>query len=128
VGIGKLKKKIERPTAEEKIRALLSRYGSRLLGLLLLVMLVHDIFGTHGFLAMRRTQNESKKVKTDLEKLNKENAALEQESKDLKSDPRLIEKIARDDLGLARPGEIIIRIPQGAEEPQQQGQTPTAKP
>jgi cell division protein FtsB len=45
--------------------------------------------------------------------LSKENAALAQEVKDLNTDPRLIEKIARDDLGLARPGEIIIRIPQG---------------
>jgi cell division protein FtsB len=76
-------------------------------------MIVHDVFGTHGFLAMRRTQSEIKKVKADLDQLNKENEALEQEVRDLKSDPRLIEKIARDDLGLARPGEIIIRIPQG---------------
>ncbi|MGC1416078.1 MAG: septum formation initiator family protein [Candidatus Acidiferrum sp.] len=128
MGIGKLKPKLEKATAEEKIRTLLRQYGSGLLGLLLLVTFVHDIFGTHGFLAMRRTQNEIKKVKADLEKLNKQNAALEQESKDLKSDPRLIEKIARDDLGLARPGEIIIRIPQEAEQAQPQGQVPAAKP
>lgn len=128
MGIGKLKRKLEKATAEEKIRALMRQYGSRLLGLLLLVMFVHDIFGTHGFLAMRRTQNEIKRVQADLEKLNKENAALEQESKDLKSDPRLIEKIARDDLGLARPGEIIIRIPQDAEQEQERGQVPAVKP
>jgi cell division protein FtsL len=128
VGIGKLKKKLKKETAEEKIRTLMKQYGSGLMGLLLLVMFVHDIFGTHGFLAMRRTQNEIRKVKADLEQLSKENAALEQETKDLKSDPRLIEKIARDDLGLARPGEIIIRIPQGAEQAPQQGQFPAAKP
>lgn len=116
MGIGKLKKKIEKETAEERIRALLKQYGSVMLGLLVLVMFVHDIFGTHGFLAMRRTQNEIRKVKADLDQLSKENAALEQESKDLKSDPRLIEKIARDDLGLARPGETIIRIPQERQE------------
>ncbi|HTQ60699.1 MAG TPA: septum formation initiator family protein [Candidatus Solibacter sp.] len=116
MGIGKLKKKIEKETAEERIRALLKQYGSVMLGLLVLVMFVHDIFGTHGFLAMRRTQNEIRKVKGDLDQLSKENAALEQESKDLKSDPRLIEKIARDDLGLARPGETIIRIPQERQE------------
>jgi len=113
VGIGKLKKKTEKPSTEEKIRGLMHHYGPGLIGLLVLVMMVHDIFGTHGFLAMRRTENEIKKVKADLEALSKENAALAQEVKDLNSDPRLIEKIARDDLGLARPGEIIIRIPQG---------------
>jgi cell division protein FtsB len=123
VGIGKLKKKIAKVSAEEKIRSLVRQYGRGLLGLLVLVMIVHDVFGTHGFLAMRRTQNEIKKVKADLEALSKENAVLEQEVKDLNSDPRLIEKIARDDLGLARPGEIIIRIPAG----QQLEQNPAVK-
>jgi cell division protein FtsL len=113
VGIGKLRKKRENVTAEEKIRSLVRPYGRGLLGLLVLVMMVHDVFGTHGFLAMRRTQNEIRKVKANLDALSKENAALAQEVKDLNTDPRLIEKIARDDLGLARPGEIIIRIPQG---------------
>ena len=112
MGIGKLKK-IEKVSVEDKIWSLMQQYGRGLLGLLVLVMIVHDVFGTHGFLAMRRTQNEITKVKTELEQLSKENAALAQEVKDLNSDPRLIEKIARDDLGLARPGEIIIRIPQG---------------
>lgn len=123
MGIGKLKKKIARVSAEEKLRTLMRQYGRGLLGLLVLVMIVHDVFGTHGFLAMRRTQNEIKKVKADLDALSKENAVLEQEVKDLNSDPRLIEKIARDDLGLARPGEIIIRIPAG----QQLEQNPAVK-
>jgi cell division protein FtsL len=113
VGIGKLKKKRESVPAEEKLRSLVRQYGRGLLGLLVLVMMVHDVFGTHGFLAMRRTQNEIRKVKANLDALSKENAALAREVKDLNTDPRLIEKIARDDLGLARPGEIIIRIPQG---------------
>ena len=123
VGTGKLKKKLKDVPAEEKIRSLMRQYGRGLLGLLVLVMIVHDVFGTHGFLAMRRTQNEIRKVKADIEALSKENAALAQEVKDLNSDPRLIEKIARDDLGLARPGEIIIRIPQD----QQLEQSPAVK-
>lgn len=123
MGIGKLKKKLKDVPAEEKIRSLMRQYGRGLLGSLVLVMIVHDVFGTHGFLAMRRTQNEIRKVKADIEALSKENAALAQEVKDLNSDPRLIEKIARDDLGLARPGEIIIRIPQD----QQLEQSPAVK-
>lgn len=123
MGIGKLKKKLKKLSAEEKLRSLLQHYGRGLLGLLIAVMIVHDVFGTHGFLAMRRTQSEIRKVKADLDQLSKENATLEQEVKDLKTDPRLIEKIARDDLGLARPGEIIIRIPQE----QQREQNPAVK-
>jgi len=124
VGIGKVKKKLKNVPVEEKIRSLMRQYGRGLLGLLMLVMIVHDVFGTHGFLAMRRTQDEIRKVKANLDALSRENAALEQEVKDLNSDPRLIEKIARDDLGLARPGEIIIRIPAG----QQLEQNSVVKP
>lgn len=116
MGIGAVKKKparIAKPTREERLRAFLSRHGRSLLGLLVAVMVVHDLFGTHGFLAMRRTRNEIDKVKADITQLSKENADLEQQVKDLKTDPKLIEKIARDDLGLARRGEHIIRLPQG---------------
>jgi cell division protein FtsL len=123
VGIGRLKKKLQKSPVEEKMRSLMQQYGRGLLGLLVLVMIVHDVFGTHGFLAMRRTESEIRKVKADLDVLSEENAELAQEVKDLNSDPRLIEKIARDDLGLAKPGEFIIRIPQG----QQLEQSPAVK-
>lgn len=116
MGIGKLKKKpkkVPKASFEERLRVLMQQHGRAILGLLIAVMIVHDVFGAHGFLAMRRTQSEIRKVKADIDKLSKENEALEQEVKDLKSDPKMIEKIARDDLGLARPGEVIIRIPQG---------------
>jgi cell division protein FtsL len=104
--------------ANEKIRSMLRQYGRALIGLLVLVLLVHDIFGTHGFLAMRRTQSEIKKVQAGLEQLNKENLDLAQEVKELKTDPRKIENIAREELGLARPGEVIIKIPLSQQLPQ----------
>lgn len=104
--------KLKKADAGEGVAAFLRQYGATLLGLLLLALVVHDIFGTHGYLAMRRTQQEIKKVKADIEQLNKENIQLSDEVKDLKTDPRKIEKIARDELGLAKPGEVIIKIPQ----------------
>lgn len=104
--------------ASEKIRSLLRQYGRILLGLLVLVLVVHDIFGTHGYLAMRRTQREIRKVQAGLDQLNKENFQLQQEVRELKTDPHKIEKIARDELGLARPGEVIIKIPQSQQLPQ----------
>lgn len=106
-------------SASEKIRPLLRQYGRALLGLLVVVLLVHDIFGAHGYLAMRRTQEEIKKVNADLDQLNKENLQLEQEVRELKTDPRKIERIARDELGLAKPGEVIIKIPQSQQLPQE---------
>jgi cell division protein FtsL len=113
----KSKTKAEKPT-------FFHQYGRGLLGLFVLALLVHDVFGTHGFLAMRRTRNEIGKVQKEIERLNKENRQLADEVKALKTDPRYIEKIAREDLGLAKDGEVIIKIPQG----QLPGQNPAAKP
>jgi cell division protein FtsB len=111
-------RKLKPVNVSEKAGTILRQYAGVLLGLLVLVLVVHDIFGTHGYLAMRRTQQEIKKVQADLQQLNKENLQLEEEVRDLKSDPHKIEKIARDELGLARPGEVIIKIPQSQQLPQ----------
>ncbi len=125
MGSAKLKNtKQKKADAKERLGALLRQYGSTLLGLLLLALLVHDIFGAHGYLAMRRTQQEINKVKAGIQQLNKENLQLEDEVKELKSDPHKIEKIARDELGLARPGEVIIKIPQSQQLPQASSSKP----
>ena len=111
--------KLKKVNSNEKIQPLLRQYGRALLGLLVVVLVVHDIFGAHGYLAMRRTQEEIRKVNADLDQLNKENLQLEQEVRELKTDPHKIEKIARDELGLAKPGEVIIKIPQSQQLPQE---------
>jgi cell division protein FtsB len=102
----------------------LEHHGRMLIGLFVLVLIVHDIFGTHGFIAMRRTQNEIEKVRRDIDRLNSENAELGEQVKALKTDPHLIEKIAREELQQAKPGEVIIRIPQAQQPPR----APSAKP
>ena len=116
--------RLKKTNANETIQPLLRHYGRALLGLLVVVLVVHDIFGAHGYLAMRRTQQEIKKVNADLDQLNMENSQLEQEVRELKTDPHAIEKIARDELGLAKPHEVIIKIPQS----QQILQDSTRKP
>src|ERR1700676_4433131 len=108
---------------DEKTGSML-RHGPALLVLFVAVLFVHDIFGAHGYLSMRRTQDGIKRVRAEIEQLNKENAALEQVVKDLKTDPRAIEKIAREELILAKPGEIIIKIPQSQLLPQALAEKP----
>ena len=120
MGIAKLKK----ADTNETVAAFLRQYGGALLGLLLFALVVHDIFGAHGYLAMRRTQQEIKKVNADIKRLNKDNVQLQEEVKELKSDPRKIEKIARDELGLAKPGEVIIKIPQSQQLPPDPAEKP----
>ena len=96
---------------EEQSKKYLHNYGRHVLVIVVVFLFVHDMFGTHGFLAMHRKQQEIRKVSAELARLNKENALLEEDIADLKTDPQTIRKIAREELGLAQPGEIIIKLP-----------------
>ena len=116
--------KLKRMDIEKAFPAFLEQHSRTILGLFVLALVVHDIFGAHGFIAMRRTQNEIERVREQIDRLNSENIQLSQQVRALKTDPRLIEKIAREELQQAKPGEIIIRIPQS----QQPAPDPPAKP
>lgn len=99
-------------SVENQISDVLKQHGRTILGLFVLALVVHDIFGTHGFIAMRHTQIEIQKVRKDIDRLNSENVQLSDEVKALKTDPHAIEKIAREELQRAKQGEVIIRVPQ----------------
>ncbi len=108
---------------QNKLAALWSQYGRSVLVLCVFALFLHDIFGTHGYLALRRTKLEIERVQSDINRLNRENLDLSDEVKSLKTDPHKIESIARDELGLARPNEVIIKIPQS-----QQRKSDASKP
>jgi cell division protein FtsB len=88
-----------------------ARNARALLLLALAALCVHDIFGAHGFIAMRRTAREIDDARDEISKLDDENKALADQVGALKSDPRIIERIAREEMGLARPGEMIFKVP-----------------
>ena len=92
----------------------LRQNARQILGLALFALLVHDVFGPHGFIAMRRTQKEIDQIREQIVKLNDENKSLSEQVTSLKSDPKSIERIAREEMGLARPGEMIFKIPDAA--------------
>jgi cell division protein FtsB len=81
------------------------------------LLLLQDIFGTHGVLAMRRSQAEARKIQQEITQLDRENKKLQDHVKDLKTDPSTMECIAREDFGLARPGELIFKTHPRATDP-----------
>jgi cell division protein FtsB len=81
------------------------------------LLLLQDIFGTHGVLAMRRSQAEARKIQQEITQLDAENKKLQDHVKDLKTDPSTMECIAREDFGLARPGELIFKTQPRAADP-----------
>jgi cell division protein FtsB len=72
---------------------------------------LEGVFGAHGVLAMLRLKREVSQTRQQLQKLNEENGKLANQVRALKSDPETIERLAREQLGLARPGELIFKLP-----------------
>lgn len=101
-----------------------------LLALTVVALVVHDLFGEHGYVALRRSRRELQERQRELEMLIEENRKLGEEIKALKSDPRMIEKVAREQLRLARPGEMIYILPESTKAPTPQEKQPpkTKKP
>lgn len=88
------------------------RHNARyFLALLFCLLALQDVFGTHGLMAMHRSQTQIEAIQAKLAKLDEENLDLQKHIQNLKTDPATIEKIARDRMGLARPGEMIFRLP-----------------
>ncbi len=92
-----------------QIRNFLRRNLNWFLGGALALLLLQDIFGTHGLIAMRRSHQEAIQVQKEIGQINEENRQLQDRVKNLKSDPQAIERIAREEMGLARPGEYIFK-------------------
>jgi cell division protein FtsB len=69
----------------------------------------HVICGEHGYLALRREKQQYETLRKQTDQIQQENDRLQKEITALKSDPKTIEKRAREDSLMAKPGEIIIR-------------------
>lgn len=114
-----------RPTFSlAEAKAWIRQHARHVLGLALLALFVQDIFGAGGFLAMRRTQKEIRSARERIGKLNDENKSLANEVQALKTDPEAIERVAREKMGLARPGEIIYRLPETSRDSDSPAATP----
>jgi len=84
-------------------------------GGLVVLLLFNLLFGDMGIIEGIRQRAAAARLRVDLRTLEDENAALAAEVKALGSDPFRIEAIAREELGLARPGEIIFLFPTAKE-------------
>ncbi|MHB8482238.1 MAG: FtsB family cell division protein [Nitrospiria bacterium] len=89
-------------------------------GLVLSYFLIWSLFGEVNlpdYYSMRKTYN---RMKGEINQLKTENARLKKQSDALRSDPQQIESLAREELGLAKKGEIIYEFPKSA--------SPSSKP
>lgn len=80
-------------------------------GCLLLIMIVTALFGKKGVLELRGARRTLAARAETIRALEAEKVGLEAEIERLRSDPRAVEKAAREKLGLARPDEKVIVVP-----------------
>ena len=79
-----------------------------ILGLAFLGLALQAVFGPTGHLEMERLEEERQSLIREKDALETGNRQVLDEIESLKTDPATIEKIAREELGLVREGEIKI--------------------
>lgn len=88
----------------------MKRFVINTIFLLLLVLIIAlTIFGKRGFLHMMRLQEELHEIEYNNSRLKLENDNLKLEITNLKDNLRYLEELSRNELGLAREGELIYR-------------------
>lgn len=97
----------------------LSRRRIATAGVVVLATLVafHVVLGANGVFVYTKKRAEYRELDAELKRLQTENERLNLNIKALRSDPKMIEKEAREQLKYTRPGEVVYALP--AEKPVQ---------
>ncbi len=86
----------------------------RILQLLLifvtLVLVINALVGERGLMETLRARRQHHDLLISIERLRAENARLREDARRLRHDPATIEALARQELGLIKPGEVLFII------------------
>jgi cell division protein FtsB len=73
-------------------------------------ILLDSLVGDRGLAQTIRARRDYSRASSELARLKEQNAALRDEVRRLAADAATIEAVARQELGLARPGEILVVV------------------
>lgn len=88
------------------------RIATTAVALLAIWLFLHVTFGANGMVVYRSKKTEYQKLEKDIHDLEKENDDYTKQVTELKTDPKRIEKEAREQFHYARPGEVIYVAPE----------------
>lgn len=88
------------------------RIASVAVALLIMLTGYHVVFGANGVLVYQHKKQEYRRLEVELKSLQEENQRIADHVKALQTDPRAIEKEAREQLRYAKPGEVIYVAPE----------------
>jgi cell division protein FtsB len=94
--------------SEPKQHPFFQRLSLLMVGVVSVLAFAYAIIGNNGYLELRRREAKNQELRLRAEELRLENKEILNEIRALKSDPKAIEKIAREELGMVKPGEVKI--------------------
>ena len=74
------------------------------------LLVVNALFGEKGLIESMKVRHQYRELASAIATLKRENAAFRDEARRLRTDPRTIERIARQELGLISPGERLFIV------------------
>jgi cell division protein FtsB len=94
------------------MQGVIVRIAVGVFGLLTIAMLLLAVFNDKGALKVHAQSEKLDAIQNEITKLDAENKQLNAEIQALRSDPTTIEKFAREELKLVKPGEIVLVTPE----------------
>ena len=94
------------------MQGLIVRIALGVFGLLTVAMLLLAVFNEKGALEVHAQANKLTAIESQISKLDTDNKQLTADIQALRSDPNAIERLAREELKLVKPGEIVLVTPE----------------
>ncbi|HSU89734.1 MAG TPA: septum formation initiator family protein [Terriglobia bacterium] len=88
------------------------RIAVAVFGLLTIAILLLAVFNEKGALQVHTQAKKLGAIESEIRRLDNENQQLTTEIQALRTDPTAIEKLAREELKLVKPGEVVLVIPE----------------
>ena len=82
-----------------------------------LAYIPYRLYGSEGWVAYRMLRRQEEDLDRKIADLRRDNREKTREVRRLREDPAAIEDVARDDLGMIKPGEIVIKVEPDAQLP-----------
>ena len=98
----------------ERLYSLRTRLATVAVSVLAVWLFVHVMLGANGMVVYRSKRSEFQQLQKEIDGLQKDNAQFSSQVEQLKTDPKRIEKEAREQFHYARPGEVIYVAPEPA--------------
>jgi cell division protein FtsB len=93
------------------MQGLIVRIAVGVFGLLTVATLLLAVFNDKGALQVRAQSEKAALLESEIAVMESENKALTEEIQALRTDRATIEKIAREELKLVKPGEVVLVTP-----------------